>query len=138
MLTSKDVRDYRIFSGIICHESAAAIHGLTDEMLWPVQIFSKDNVHLINNSLVYVHVDKISYDDTDHIGGLLYITNVERTICDLINKGVRKPLIYSAVSVYESKRDLDILRVYAGKYGCVERLDYFIHTLTAYWDKFEG
>jgi len=107
-------------------------------MVWPLQIFSTENVSLKNSSLLYVHVPRIDYEDTEHIGGLLYITNPERTICDLINKGIRKSAIYNAITVYSNICDLDILRGYATKYSCYDQLEIFVATLDDYWETFQG
>jgi hypothetical protein len=79
-----------------------------------------------------IFIEKINYEDTVLLAGKLYVTNKERTICDLINGNSNEEYIYEAIETYLDTGSAESLFAYAEKYKCVDSMRHYIATLDDY------
>jgi len=114
--------------GIICLETASGIHGLTTCMPSPVLLFTPYPVELRSNFICMIP-HKIDYEDTELLTGKLYVTNKERTICDMIAEEHSDSLIYEALESYLNENPVENLYKVSDKYVSRSKLEHYINTL---------
>ena len=101
--------------GIICLETATSIHGLTTCMPSPVLLYTPYHKELRGNFICMIP-HKIDYEDTELITGKLYVTNKERTICEMIAEEHSDSLIVEALENYLMENPVENLYRISDKY----------------------
>ena len=117
--------------GIICLDTASGIHDLTTCMPSPVMLYSPYETELCGSYICMIP-HEIDYADTELITGKLYVTNKERTICELIAERHSDSLIYEALENYLAVHPVEGLYKVSDKYVERDQLDYYINTLQDY------
>lgn len=123
----------RLFTGVMCLESATYVHQLTNYPPSPVLLYTEATNVEFKGRIQFVYTPKIIYEDTEVITGKLRVTNVERTICDLINYKSNEEYIYDSIESYmDSGKPVSKLLEYAAKYNCLDKMNFYINTLDDY------
>lgn len=137
MVWTKDnfVKEGESLSGVICTVSATYIHGLSNFPPSPLIRYVEWGVYPNTRRYKYLSPDKTLplTEDIEHVAGFLYVTNKERTICDMIIYESNDEFIYDSIETYLNLHGtMDTLREYALKYSCVERMEHYLNTLDDY------
>ena len=133
-LSQSTMKNGKLFSGVICLESASYLNKLSNFPPIKIQIWT-DTVPIRNSVLTFVKTDRISYDDTELVADSLYITNQERTICEMIENGVTEEYICQSLEAYLSSHTQDRLLFFVNKYTSQEKYNYY---LTLYDEYLQG
>jgi hypothetical protein len=128
------MKNGKLFSGVICLESASYLNKLSSFPPIKMQIWT-DKVPIHNSILTFVKTDKISLEDTEQIAENLYITNMERTICEMIENGVTEEFICQSLEAYLSSHTQNQLLLFVNKYTSQEKYNYY---LTLYDEYLQG
>ena len=134
-LKTQFVREGRALSGVICIESATYIHALSNFPPSPLLRFSEVQLSKTPNNIRFIYPDRTLpvTEDIELVANKLYVTNKERTICDMILYESNDEFIYDSIETYLGLHGTEeTLREYAQKYRCQERTDYYLSTLSDY------
>jgi len=121
-LSQRTMRNGKLFSGIICLESASYLNRLSNYPPIKMQIWT-DKIPIGNSILTFVKADIVVFDDTELIEESLYITNKERTICEMIEKGVTEEFICQSLETYLYEHSKEELLNYVNKYTSLEKFN---------------
>ena len=114
--------------GILCTEAASGYWGLSsyDHETFPILFaYIKDiEVRLVQNSVSFLCIpDRLDYRHTKKISEHIYVTDKERTICDMIKYDCQEfHLLESVFYYYNFGEDADKLEQLAKEYGIYDRL----------------
>ncbi len=124
-LSQEAMRNGKIFSGIICLESASCLNGLSNFPPIMVQIWT-DKIPIKNSILTFVKTDKITFEDTEILSHNLYITNRERTICEMMEREVTEEFICQSLETYFNDRSKEDLIPYVIKYTSMDKYNHYL------------
>lgn len=117
------LRNSNLFSGVIALESAGYFHGLNMYGLTPLVLMSNTSTELVTSYVRHVPFVSSLQDDMEHIGGALYVTNPERTVCELVLADGNDEFILQSISAYLAKYgNAQVLMSYAKKYNCTKQM----------------
>ena len=126
-----------LFSGIICLESATYYHRISDFPPRPLMIYSEYPEILRAGYCVYIPVAFVNYEHTIHLANKLYVTDVYRTICDLIQYERGDDIVYQCMERFPDKCVLSDLLAYAAERGLDDRVKYYWDTVKNYYQTLE-
>jgi len=124
--------DGYMFSGIVGLGSATFYHRMSSAPPSPLHIFCECEKVLRCGYVVLYPVEKVDYDNTIHIKNDLYVTNPERTICDMIEFHWDERILYESVERYHLKFDVGKLFRYAETRSLRDSLQYYFDTVDEY------
>ena len=125
-----------VFSGIICLGSASYYHGISNYPPNPLLIYSTYPKLLNCGYNVFIPVDKLDYSHTIHLNYNLFVTDPERTVCDLVERmsASTEELCYESIDGYCGRFDIDKLIEYAEQRNLREKIEYMIGNVDAFFD----
>jgi hypothetical protein len=128
------LRDSNLFSGVLALESAGYFHGLNMYGVTPVVLMSGTPFKVITSYMKHIPFICNTREDLIYLGGKLFVTSPERTVCELVIADGNDEFIYQSIGTYLSKLgDESKLMAYARKYGCEEQMRNRINGLNSVW-----
>jgi hypothetical protein len=127
-------RNPKFLSGIIGLETAGYFHELNLYGDTPVKLLTDTDVEFNCDYIVYVPKIFHSDDDLLHLGGDLYVTLPERTVCELIVSNRNEEMLYETLDNYLFKHSKSRLLKCARKYKCLEAVQRRINSMQGYMD----
>jgi len=133
----KLIKEGLVLDGVVCTESASFIHGLSNfppssllRYCDAAKCVATHRYHFRNpNTTSTLSLT----EDVELLAGHLYVTNKERTICDMILYESNDEFIYDSIEVYlELYGTSEVLLSYADRYRCRTKMEYYINTLDEY------
>jgi len=112
------IKEAKTLSGVICIASATYIHGLSNFPPSPLIRFSTITLEQNPRRYKVINPDRTLplTEDLELIANRLYVTNKERTICDMILYESNDEFIYDSIETYlDLHGTTDTLRQYAKK-----------------------
>ncbi|MCL1934871.1 MAG: hypothetical protein FWF57_00600 [Defluviitaleaceae bacterium] len=133
-ISPKFISDGLFLSGVIGLESATYYHRISNYSTSPcIRLVDKKLPYSWRFPLVYLENTLPLTEDIEHVAGHLYVTNKERTICDMILYECTEEFIYQSIETYLDEHGTEeTLMKYADKYKCIEKMKYYITTLDKY------
>jgi hypothetical protein len=122
------------FSGILGLEAAGYYHGLNYYGLAPAQFLVNIDRAIYSDYIVFVPKVFSTDDELTQIGEKLYVTNPERTVCELIVADGDEEMLYTTLDGYIRKYGTEELLKCARKYNCEELVQHRIDTVQEYMD----
>ena len=121
--------------GILCLEHASNINHLSTYPPLPIMIYKKCKLVIERGCFQVIGVDKLDYSDCNKINDKLFVTNAERTICEMIKHEREDSVIYESIDHYLrlNNKGIDTLRRYAEKYKIRSKLEEYLKTLEEYF-----
>jgi len=132
-LTNRAILEGKLFSGLICLESATFVLKLSNYPPNPLIMYTTYAGKIHNQITYLIHVPKINMEDTYLVKNNLYVTNRERTICELIEYEANEEYIYQSIESYTNRYNLDDLFAYASNRGLLSEVKKYIDTLSDYY-----
>jgi len=129
------INDYRnlslILTGVIGLESATYYHNLSSFSSSPyIRLADKKMTGSAMYPFVYLPQSQPLTEDVEHIGNNLWVTNKERTICDLLIYDPTSEFLFQSLEDYLTYHGtINTLQEYARKYACEELLNQAIEQL---------
>jgi len=134
-LKNRFIKDGAVLTGVIATVSATYIHKLSNFPPSPLIRFSDVSLTKSPHYLRFLVPDKTLplTEDIEHVAGNLYVTNKERTICDMILYESADEFIYESLETYlDLYGTIETLKDYSKKYNCEEKMFYYIDSLDEY------
>ena len=117
------LRDPHLFSGVVALESAGYFHGLNMYGITPVVLMSDTPTEIYTQYIRHVPFVFNTREGLTHLGGKLYVTTPERTICELVMADGNDEFILQSLESYLAKYGTEkAVMDYADKYGCSEQM----------------
>ena len=129
------INDYRnlslLLTGVIGLESATYYHNLSSFNSSPyIRLADRKITGSAIYPFVYLPQSRPLTEDVEHIGNNLWVTNKERTICDLLIYDSNSEFLLQSLEDYLAYHGtIDTLREYAEKYACREQLNQAVEQL---------
>ena len=126
-------------TGVIWVEAASNYHKLSTFPEEPVLMISSCISSVDCRYFSIQRVDNLNLDDTDKLMSGLYVTNAERTICDMVRYDSEERFIYESIETYGIRFGVyEKLLEIADKYEVREQVEEYINSLADWQEDFYG
>ena len=102
--------------------TASQCNGLSTYYTQPLQMYTEGKNKLVTPYFVAIPVEILDYNDTINLSRNLFVTNPQRTVCDMFDFNTTERFIYESIKLYPKLYDFDELLEYANKRGLKERV----------------